>query len=263
MIDDLTDSGYISSKEILDKAGISRATLNNYIKAGIIPKPVVKRPGKHHKNIKSLGYFPETVLDTLSEVKRLKKEGRSMDSIAMDLGGLPGDIREETVGEDGSAPVCQAPVKTRLLTFSLKGLDEGAYLLNYNFEIVWCNKAAEKDLFHQNISRTDPPESRNIFRLLFQREFHDRVRNRKDLLSFHMSFAKIKFARTWIKRLYHGISDREIHILQSIYDDTKMAHDQPVHESLIDLKNKDGLTDQYNVFSIFFHEGILFMYRRK
>ena len=35
---------WVTSKEILFKTSISRATLNNYIQAGIIPKPVVKKP---------------------------------------------------------------------------------------------------------------------------------------------------------------------------------------------------------------------------
>jgi len=34
----------ISSKEILDQTGISRATLNNYIRVGILPRPLVQRP---------------------------------------------------------------------------------------------------------------------------------------------------------------------------------------------------------------------------
>ena len=30
----------ITSKEIIEQTGISRATLNNYIKMGILPKPI-------------------------------------------------------------------------------------------------------------------------------------------------------------------------------------------------------------------------------
>ena len=40
---DLKDKQFITSKEVLSKTGISRATLNNYIKIGILPRPVVKK----------------------------------------------------------------------------------------------------------------------------------------------------------------------------------------------------------------------------
>jgi hypothetical protein len=38
-MDDAQSKDLITSKEILSVTGISRATLNNYIKMGIIPKP--------------------------------------------------------------------------------------------------------------------------------------------------------------------------------------------------------------------------------
>lgn len=75
------DEKWITSKEILVKTGISRATLNNYIKMEILPKPVVKRAGADQKGVKQIGYFPETVLERIGMVKRLKSEGYSMDEI--------------------------------------------------------------------------------------------------------------------------------------------------------------------------------------
>ena len=72
----------ITSKEILDKTGISRATLNNYIKMGILPKPIVRRPGPEQKGIKQIGFFPASVLDSILKVKLLKQQGKSMEEIA-------------------------------------------------------------------------------------------------------------------------------------------------------------------------------------
>ena len=72
----------ITSKEIIEKTGISRATLNNYIKMGILPKPVVRRPGPGLKGIKQIGYFPLNVLDRLNKVNELKQQGKSMDEIS-------------------------------------------------------------------------------------------------------------------------------------------------------------------------------------
>ena len=71
----------ITSKEIIDKTGISRATLNNYIKMGILPKPIVRKPGPEQKGVKQIGYFPVDVLESILKVKLLKRQGKSMDEI--------------------------------------------------------------------------------------------------------------------------------------------------------------------------------------
>ena len=75
-------SGWISSKEVLAQSSISRATLNNYIKLGILPRPIVKNPGATLKGVKQIGYFPIEVLDRISKVKQLKRENQTIDEIA-------------------------------------------------------------------------------------------------------------------------------------------------------------------------------------
>lgn len=76
-IKDLTTQ--ISSVDIIKKSNISRATLNNYIKMGILPHPVVTKPdGNTSSKAKRMGYFPYSVLDTLDKIIQYKKEGRRM-----------------------------------------------------------------------------------------------------------------------------------------------------------------------------------------
>jgi len=71
----------ISSKEIIEKTGISRATLNNYIKLGILPRPLVKKPEDARTRAKKIGYFPETVIERILIVKKMKKNGSFMEDI--------------------------------------------------------------------------------------------------------------------------------------------------------------------------------------
>ncbi len=72
----------ISSIDLLNRTGLSRATLNNYIKAGILPHPIVKKPNNETlSKAKRMGYFPDHVLDTLNQIIQYKKEGRSMEEI--------------------------------------------------------------------------------------------------------------------------------------------------------------------------------------
>lgn len=72
----------LTSKEILEKTGISRATLNNYINQGLIPKPHVAPDDSEGRGAPRIGYFPATVLDIISQIDRLKSHGLRMNQIS-------------------------------------------------------------------------------------------------------------------------------------------------------------------------------------
>jgi DNA-binding transcriptional MerR regulator len=72
----------LNSKELIEKAGISRATLNNYISCGIVPKPEVMPPNALDGAAPRLGYFNDEILMRIAEIQRLKKSGWSMSRIA-------------------------------------------------------------------------------------------------------------------------------------------------------------------------------------
>ena len=93
---DSTETGLITSKKILDITGISRATLNNYIKLGILPKPIVKTGGPELKGVKQIGYFTAEVIERINTVKRLKREGMTMAEISRHLSAETGQ-RETTI----------------------------------------------------------------------------------------------------------------------------------------------------------------------
>jgi hypothetical protein len=73
----------ISSLELQAKTGISRATMNNYIKMGIIPRPFIKKPTDKTIKAKKIGYFYDSVLEIVNQVRLYKEEGRSMKDIAV------------------------------------------------------------------------------------------------------------------------------------------------------------------------------------
>lgn len=76
----------LNSKEILEQTGISRATLNNYIGWGIVPRPEVLPPGPQDGEAPRLGYFPDEIVARIAEIQRLKKDGWSMARIAQHFG---------------------------------------------------------------------------------------------------------------------------------------------------------------------------------
>lgn len=77
----------LTSKQLLEKSGISRATLNNYIALGLLPRPRVRQPEPGSGRARRLGHFPDAALDTLGEIDRLKRTGLRMAEIARRLGG--------------------------------------------------------------------------------------------------------------------------------------------------------------------------------
>jgi hypothetical protein len=80
-ISEKTAATFISSKTLLYRTGISRATLNNYIRLEIISPPIVRKPDDPASKARQIGYFRDTVLDTLERIKQYKKEGRAMKEI--------------------------------------------------------------------------------------------------------------------------------------------------------------------------------------
>jgi len=74
----------ISSKALIDQTGISRATLNNYIQLGILPKPVVQSlsADADEGGARVLGFFPDDALERVQAVQILKSQGLSMAQVA-------------------------------------------------------------------------------------------------------------------------------------------------------------------------------------
>ena len=84
----------ISSKEILIKTGMSRATLNNYINLGILSKPLVRQPAAGETAAPALGYFPDWALERIEQVLRMKAEGLTMAQIIARVRARPEQAAE-------------------------------------------------------------------------------------------------------------------------------------------------------------------------
>ncbi len=67
---------------MIKKAGISRATLNNYIKRGLIAKPIIKKPAEKSSKAKRIGYFDLETLERIMQILALKNQGYSMSQVA-------------------------------------------------------------------------------------------------------------------------------------------------------------------------------------
>ena len=240
----------ISSKALLEKTGISRATLNNYIKVGIIPRPIVLGPSEGMRKVSRIGYFPRAAAERIEIVKVLKREGHSMEDIANRFRYLRETRTPDTITEgSGEKP-----------ELTLGEISCPAYLINYDFQIEWINREAERALFAQQLCLIRDLPSRNIFKVLFNWEFHNHVQNWEDLLGFHMSFAKSRLSTALIEQLFTGISETESRLLKQMYDQVPSLSQEGPKFTDIKLSLTDGTIHTYSVHTMFFKEGILFVY---
>ncbi|MBK0393435.1 hypothetical protein [Ramlibacter algicola] len=139
----------LTSKDVLERTGISRATLNNYIATGLLPRPEVLPPNPQDGAAPRIGYFPDGTVERVLEIQRLKREGWSIARIASHFAGgaapapaspLPPPPRSPlSTPAPSPAPADRAPL------VSLADIRSPAFLLDDAFGPVWMNDAARFD----------------------------------------------------------------------------------------------------------------------
>ena len=280
-----TKNGLISSIDILDRTGLSRATLNNYIKMGIIPRPIVRKPEKASIKARQIGYFPGSVLDTINKIIQYKSEGYSMDEICdhmrlkandstvitdsvtydadeqgRDDGLIPDEERRTDQETSQEMSDIMIAVKTNEVKLTINDLQCPAYLISNNFEIDWINTEAEETIFGQNIHSITIAESRNIFRLFIGMGLMQSVESRHAILDFHMSLFKQRYLKEELEKLFLGITKRDVKILSEIYDIIDVTSSPALPETYLNLNFHQDSEMVYRVNNIKVREGILCVY---
>ena len=279
----MNNGNLITSKEIIEKTGISRATLNNYIKMGILPKPIVRRPGPEQKGVKQIGYFPASVLENILKVKLLKQQGNSMEDIALQFQeSLPVEQMDESPettppiqerrseitppaqerlkSDESPYPQSRRRVSDSALQVTIADIKSPAYLVNHNFEIEWINNPAEEYIFNQNIKEIVDIESRNVFRLLVNEEQRKGVQNWKEAVHLHLTILQNKINVNNLNNIYEGITDNEIKLLTDLYEQKNFSAKENIYNLPVSFIKSDGSRLSYWVHSMAFREGTLFIY---
>jgi class 3 adenylate cyclase/DNA-binding transcriptional MerR regulator len=261
--------GMITSKDIISKTGISRATLNNYIKLGILPRPVVgpPRPGDH--GVKQIGYFPEEVIVRLDRVKLMKDQGRSMEEISRHFQADQG-LNDTPAGSAGagddnadSAPQQARPYTRstdRELRVTICDITSPAYLVGPNYEIEWINRQAEDFVFGKKVQSLVESESRNIFRLFLDRRKSEQADEWMDLTSLHMTVLQKGLSDARLSRLYSSISLQEAALLRDIFNSRVMMTPQQVYRLPVTISLPGNVRKNYLVHTMTFREGTFFVY---
>jgi len=195
----------IDSKQLIEIAGISRATLNNYVALGILPPPHISAPLASSDRATRLGFFPDEALDRIREVQLLKKQGLSMVEISRQCG------KERTVLSAAELPArienfqSGQPSKNATLELSVDNFPGPAYMVDNNFELIWWNDSAFKEIFGN--ADLAEGESRNLLKLLLASVADNEFRNEyvADILKPHLAAAKNRLDQTAISKLFHSI----------------------------------------------------------
>ena len=267
----------ISSKALIDQTGISRATLNNYIQLGILPKPVVQSlsADADEGGARVLGFFPDDALERVQAVQILKTQGLSMAQVAERLAQTDAllevhELQLETVSARPAMRPVGSSTNTRTantrsghgmsealgnLSLSLDTLTHPAYMLNYNFELTWFNETARKEVFG---FVTPPAKSteRNLLNLLSRPEVCLGLENQRALVGLLLQLASSRISYESLAKLV-AQSDAELMPLLNSLAFGDSEKEQAVNEVEFFQKDSKGKFVCYRVYAVYFREGIL------
>lgn len=237
---------------------------------GILSRPLVKQPAPGEAEAPALGYFPDSALERIEQVRRMKAEGLSMAEIVMKLGASqdrPFDANNELARQEtGEAMESRHAGKQRQhdhgLQLTLDDIAYPAYMVNYNFELTWYNEAAREKMLGFKIP---PPssEARNIF-LMFTAAPTDDGRsmtNRNELLRMHITLAKARLSKPNMLGLVKNLDRRVITLVDELYDQTdSVPGGQTIVEVPYTLHDDAGKAETWLAHGIYFREGVLILH---
>jgi adenylate cyclase len=269
----------LSSFEVMQAANISRATLNNYISLGLLPRPLVKNPEPGTStNARQIGYFSKEVLARLDRINQLKKEGYAMADMAAQLEKDGFSAIEKISAQQTSSsltPVKSLSVqsssdelknipqsvtaeKSNVLRLTVDHIPYPAYMVNYNFEITWFNEEARTELLGAFDQLPADIKDRNALSYLLNGRLRQNGANREELLQFYLLLGKGRFSRTDLMNILSGkaAAPREVPI-------ESLAEFRP-NGTLVQLPLtlclENGTLVNYNVYASYYREGILFIH---
>ena len=270
----------LTSFEVMQAANISRATMNNYISLGLLPRPIVKNPEPDAPtNARQIGYFPDEVLVRLERIAELKKDGYAMADIAEKLHSEGFSIitsqassRVSDDSDESSSGKLDSEVKERRdhkpqaivstssnqLKLTIDHIPFPAYMVNYNFEITWFNEEARSDLLGGFQNLPADIKERNALTYLLKGKLGRNGENREELLQFYLNLGKGRFSRNDLMNVLTGQADGTTR--KTIGE---IAESQPNGTLVflpLSLRLENDEVAHYNVYASYYREGILFIH---
>lgn len=260
----------LSSIEVIARTGISRATLNNYINLGLLPRPQVGSPQANTAtSARQIGYFPEDTLLRIARIKALKKQGLAMADIALQLNAAPKtqDTRtqdkgtpqmlsaqpENTVIESGPQAASNKLPETGPLRLTIDRVPYPAYMVNYNMELTWYNEEARTGLLGSFEKLSADIKERAVLDYLAAGNYGGRNENREALNQLHMQMGK--------HRVANALGNAALGVTGTLAG-VASTPPGPLAELPLSLYAEDGTQEDYRVYVSYFREGIFIVYAR-
>lgn len=263
----------ISSKELIEKARISRATLNNYVQQGLLPKPDVRGRSETKLGLsKNMGYFPVAALDRIDEIRQLKRNGWRMQDIVAKLAAVSLASPQETpmgvrrsaaqtqISMKGTATNEREPVMLReregfSMPLSLDNLQQPAYMVNYNMELVWYNEPARTRLFGFHALPNQSAE-RCLFQLLSRPDARLTIQDQRALAAMNLRFALVRVRREALTHIVERSAPDLLDVLSSI-EPIALNNQQAIAEAVLQQSPTGDQTTFYQAYAVYFREGVL------
>lgn len=266
----------MTSKSLLEKTGISRATLNNYINLGLIVKPEVKRVALYDGGaLTTIGYFPDWTLERIKQIQLLKQQGLPISAICQQLNANGNSIHPPTdientkylIADNVDLPennlTSDAVTEKRnsslynkgQLSLSVDNIPYPAYMINYDCGLIWINEAAQK-LFLNNSSLPVRAEDRSIIPVLLDWADSSANYQKENLLISHFNVLKNRLHQeAFTKNIATFKQDRQQWLIHC-YDLASAPENSLVQDSFF---NHADIGNQ-RIVAISFREGVLFTY---
>ena len=270
----------LTSFEVIEAANISRATLNNYISQGLLPRPLVKNPEPGTPtSARQIGYFPEEVLIRLERISELKKEGYAMAEIASQLEAegfevplkmaMPQDTgksyesiavptEEDITPGSNNVPRTVMPSKSNLLRLTVDHIPYPAYMVNYNFEITWFNEEARSELLGAFEHLPADIKERSALSYLLKGRLGRNGANREELLQFYLLLGKGRFSRNDLMNILTGQADATPKQREESL--AELRPNGTLVQLPLNLRLENNELAHYCVYASYYREGILFIH---
>jgi len=272
---ELSNEKLITSKEILQKTRISRVTLHNYIKLGLIPRPIIGPPQKNMRNTRKIGYFPSEVLEIIGQINRLKKMGYSLSMISREWkeNTTKGELLRSNTGEEemkqekiASLTVKNLEEKRRQLNnkrgFAGRITEIGypAYMVNRSWEIEWINQKAEELFFDQQLKDLPTAEERNLFSLSLKKLHKNKIKNMEAFISLNAELASLDIPSPYDNPTLRSLPEENLSLLNRLWKKRDKNQKAPIEKKEVALIHSLKGKKSYHLIFCSFREGTLVLF---
>lgn len=138
-----------------------------------------------------------------------------------------------------------------------------AYMVNYNFELIWLNDEAQTQLLGGMQELPSNTEARNIFHFLVKDDACACGGGCcEELLRLHLVLAKRRMSKVGLAGIYKdkGLPPEKRQLLESLYAEADNVPARAIVECPVRIPSPDGRCQSHYLYTSMFREGILFVY---